>query len=121
MLTLDARQAALLRLPYPVTFLPRLAGEIRRDMPERVIGLDNRALAAETERCYTYAAYELGITRLPVLVRWTKTDVGSGGALHRDMTVDLAVRQADDPNLAAADLLAALAASHRWPTPRSGA
>lgn len=114
MLTLDARQEALLRLPYPATFLPRLADEIRRDMPERVIGLDNRTLAAETERCYTYAAYELGITRLPVLVRWTKTDVGSGGALHRSAEIDMTLRKAVNPNLTAADLLAALAVQHRW-------
>lgn len=115
MLELTARQEALLRLPEPTAFLPRLAAEIRRDMPERVAGLSDAALQEETERCYSHAACELGITRLPVLVHWTKTDVGSGGELHRDMTVDLAIRKASNPNLAAADVLAMLAASHRWP------
>jgi len=115
MLELSARQEALLRLPEPTTFLPRLAAEIRRDMPERVAGLSDAALLEETERSYNHAAYELGITRLPLLVHWTKTDVGSGGELRRDMTVDLAIRNASGPNLAAADVLAILVASHRWP------
>jgi hypothetical protein len=115
MLELTARQEALLRLPEPTGFLPRLAAEIRRDMPERVAGMHDLELLEETERCYNHAAYELGITRVPVLVHWTKTDVGSGGELHRDVSVDLAMRQAANPNLAAADLLAVLVASHRWP------
>jgi len=114
-LTLDARQEALLRLPDPFSFLPRLAAEIRRDLPERVMGLDDAALLAETDRCYTYAAYELGITHLPVLVAWTKTDVGSGGELHRNAEVDIALRHAGKPNIQAADLLGALVALHRWP------
>jgi hypothetical protein len=114
MLKLDARQEALLRLPDPFSFLPRLAAEIRRDLPERVMGLDDAALLAETDRCYTYAAYELGITHLPTLVAWTKVDVGSGGELHRNVEVDIAMRHADKPNIQAADLLGALVALHRW-------
>lgn len=114
MLELNATQEALLRLPDPTLFLPRLAAEIRRDLPEQLLGIDDAALLDDTQRCYHHAAHGLGITRLPVLVRWTKTDVGSHGELHRDMTVDLAIRHADDPNLAAADVLAVLAASHRW-------
>lgn len=50
-----------------------------------------------------------------MLVQWTKTDVGSGGELHRNAEVDMAMRQARDPNVAAADLLGALVALHRWP------
>ncbi|HDS1558926.1 hypothetical protein NJH49_05965 [Stenotrophomonas maltophilia] len=115
MLTFSARQEALLRLPDLFDFLPKLAGEIRRDMPERVLGMDDAALLAETDRCYAYAAYELGITHLPVLVAWTKTDVGSGGELHRNAEVDIAIRHAEHPSTKAADVLGALAALHRWP------
>lgn len=115
MLTLDARQEALLRLPDPFDFLPKLAAEIRRDMPERVFSLDDAALLAETDRCYSYASHDLGITHVRVLVAWTKTDVGSGGELHRNADVDIAMRHAEHPNLKAADLLGTLAALHRWP------
>ncbi|WP_411850355.1 hypothetical protein ACLB90_15810 [Stenotrophomonas sp. LGBM10] len=115
MLELDARQEALLRLPDPFEFLPKLAAEIRRDMPERVFGLSDHALLAETDRCYSYASHELGITKVSLLVAWTKTDVGSGGELHRSAEVDIAMRHAKDPNVKAADLLGALVALHRWP------
>ncbi|GHH59230.1 hypothetical protein [[Pseudomonas] boreopolis] len=69
----------------------------------------------ETDRCYSYASHELGITKVPVLVMWTKTDVGSGGELHRNPEVDIAMRHANDPNVKAADLLGVLVAMHRWP------
>ncbi|QEO25552.1 hypothetical protein [Xanthomonas translucens] len=115
MLELDARQEALLRLPDPFDLLPRLAAEIRRDMPQLVSGISEQELLAETDHCYLYASHELGITCLPVLVRWTKADVGSGGELHRNMDIDLAMRHAADPNLKAADLLGAIASMNRWP------
>ncbi|WP_295521330.1 hypothetical protein [uncultured Stenotrophomonas sp.] len=115
MLELDKRQEALLRLPEPLGFVPKLAAEIRRDMPERVQGLSEQRLREETERSYFYASYELGITSVPLLVQWTKTDVGSGGELHRNADIDLTMRHAQNPNLKAADILSALAATCRWP------
>ncbi|SBV52504.1 hypothetical protein XBLMG947_3300 [Xanthomonas bromi] len=88
---------------------------IRRDMPQLVSRMSDQELLAETDRCYFYASHELGITRLPILVRWTKADVGSGGELHRNPDIDLAMRNAADPNLKAADILGALGSMHRWP------
>ncbi|WP_295521357.1 hypothetical protein [uncultured Stenotrophomonas sp.] len=115
MFTIDARQEALLRLPDPFDFMPRLAREIRRDLPDRVLGLNDAALLRETARCYDFATHALGITNLPVLVAWTKTDVGSGGELYRSPQVDMAVRNACQPSVKAADILGALAAMNRWP------
>ena len=115
MLELDAHQEALLRLPDPLSFLPRLAAEIRRDMPDKVRALSERQLLDATDRSYTYASQQLHITCVPVLVRWTKTDVGSGGELHRNVDVDLALRRAENPNLRAVDLLCALTAMNHWP------
>ncbi len=114
-LELDKRQEALLRLPEPLTFEPRLTAEIRRDMPAMVRRLSEQRLLEETERSYVYASCTLGITSLPTLVHWTKTDVASGGELHRNVDVDLAVRRSENPNLKAADLLGALRALHSWP------
>ena len=115
MLELDADQEALLRLPEPLAFLPKLASEIRRDMPRQVSNMSDRQLLEETDRSYVHASGTLRITHLPTLVMWTKTDVGSHGALRRDGNLDLFIRNAERPNVAAADTLHALVAQQRWP------
>lgn len=111
---LDARQQALLRLPEPGAFAPRLAAEIRRDLPAQVGDLREAQLIEETERSYRHASEQLRIARLSPLVRWVKFDVASRGALRRDLSVGLRFRRADDPALLAEDLLSALAARPRW-------
>lgn len=116
MLQLTAEQEALLRLPEPTAFLPKLAAEIRRDWPREVSHLTDAQLLTETERSYDHASHELHITRLPTLVKWVKLDVAGGGQLRREMNTDLYMKQAADPNLAAEDLLSVLAAQGRWRT-----
>lgn len=114
MLQLTAEQEALLRLPDPYAFVPKLAAEIRRDAPRQVSNLTDAQLQEETERSYNHATYTLHITRLPTLVEWVKLDVASGGELRRDMNTDLHMRKAKNPNLAAEDLLNILKAQERW-------
>lgn len=115
MIEITREQEALLRLPEPWGFLPKLAAEIRRDLPRQVSGMNDTQLLAETERSYLHASHALRVSHLPTLVRWTKTDVGTQGQLRRDPSADLFVRQAKDPNVAAADLLGSLVAQQRWP------
>lgn len=115
MIEITREQEVLLRLPEPWSFLPRLAAEIRRDLPRKVSSMNDTQLLAETERSYLHASHALRVSHLPTLVRWTKTDVGSQGQLRRDPSADLYLRQSSDPNAAAADLLGSLAAQQRWP------
>lgn len=114
MITLTEQQVALLRLPDPNAFIPKLAAEIRRDYHRQVSNLTDSQLLEETERSYNHASYELHITRLPTLVEWVKLDVASGGHLRRDMNADMYMRKTKNPNLAAEDLLSILAAQERW-------
>lgn len=114
MLRLDARQEALLRLPDPTSFIPKLALEIKRDFPRQVASLSDRQLLDDTERSYNHASYVLHITRLSTLVRWVKADVASGGQLRREMSVDLHLKKAANPNLTAEDIMSVVSAQQRW-------
>lgn len=114
MIKLTADQVALLRLPDPHSFIPKLATEIRWDYPQQVVQLDDQALLIETDRSYTHASEQLRITRLPTLVRWVKADVASMKGLRQRPEADLHVRRAEDPNIAAEDLLCVVARFARW-------
>ncbi|NZA24922.1 hypothetical protein H0E84_00845 [Luteimonas sp. SJ-92] len=114
MLALTPEQHALLKLPDPFGFLPKLAAEIRRDLPREVSHLNDQQLLAEVQRSYDHAAFELKLTRLPTLVKWVKFDVVSGGKLRQEPAVDLAIRNAPNPNLAAEDMLASAIAQSYW-------
>lgn len=109
MLPLSHEQLALLRLPDPFGFLPKLAVEIRRDHPREVSSQSDQQLLSETQRSYEHAAYELKLTHLPTLVRWVKADVAWARGLRSNTTVDLWIRNADNRNLTAADILSNLA------------
>lgn len=111
---LTAQQEALLRLPEPDGFTLRLADEIRRDMPQDVAGMNDAQLLEAVRNSYDFATYELHITRIPTLVRWVEVDVTSNGALRAEPAVQLRIRAAANPNLAAEDLLAVLLAQTRW-------
>ena len=90
MFEINEEQEALLRLPDPSTFFPLLCREIREEYPG-------------------HAAYVLRITHLPVLVRWVKADVAWARGLRAVPAADMWMRSAENPNLAAADLLSNLA------------
>lgn len=113
MLKLTPEQAALLRLPDPHAFIPKLAAEIRRDYPQQVVFLDDTSLLVEVDRSYTHASEQLHITHVPTLVQWVKADVAWAKGLRMEPAADLRIRKANNPNLAAADLLSALAAQSR--------
>lgn len=115
MLTLTLEQFALLSLPDPHMFAPRLAAEIRRDYPHVVAGESEPALTQATARSYRHASEALRLTRLPTLVAWVKADVAWARGLRHEMTVDLQLRRSATPNLAAQDVLSALAAGAGWP------
>lgn len=76
--------------------------------------MDDQALLIETDRSYTHASEQLRITRLPTLVRWVKADVASMKGLRQRPEADLHVRRAEDPNIAAEDLLCVVARFARW-------
>jgi len=114
MLTLSPEQVAALALPDPFEIAPRLAREIRRDYPDRVADLDEAALTHETRQSYIHGGEILRITHLPTLVAWVKADVAWARGLRHDATVDLRIRQATNPSLAAQDLLSALSIISTW-------
>ncbi|MDH5821908.1 hypothetical protein QFW77_02720 [Luteimonas sp. RD2P54] len=109
MLEITKEQEALLRLPDPTTFFPKLVQEIRQEYPGRVGHLNDQALMDEVVRSHDHAAYELRITSLPVLVRWIKADVAWAKGLRANPGADVWMRNAKNKNLAAADLLSNLA------------
>ena len=102
MFEISEEQEALLRLPDPSTFFPLLCREIREEYPDG-------ALMDEVVRSHDHAAYVLRITHLPVLVRWVKADVAWACGLRAVPAVGMWIRNAEHPNLAAADLLSNLA------------
>lgn len=109
MLEITKEQEALLRLPDPTTFFPKLLEEIRQAYPQQVGHLSDQALMGEVVKSHDYAAYDLRITYLPVLVRWVKADVAWAKGLRSNPGADLWVRNARNRNLATADLLSNLA------------
>ncbi|MBA0431889.1 MULTISPECIES: hypothetical protein [Stenotrophomonas] len=109
MFEISEEQEALLRLPDPSTFFPLLCREIREEYPGRVGHLSDGALMDEVVRSHDHAAYVLRITHLPVLVRWVKADVAWACGLRAVPAVGMWIRNAEHPNLAAADLLSNLA------------
>ncbi|HEL3810945.1 hypothetical protein VPH47_06665 [Stenotrophomonas sp. WED208] len=109
MFEISEEQEALLRLPDPSTFFPLLCREIREENSGRVGHLSDGALMDEVVRSHDHAAYVLRITHLPVLVRWVRADVAWACGLRAVPAVDLWIRNAEHPNLAAADLLSNLA------------
>lgn len=111
---LTAQQEALLRLPEPGGFTQRLAKEIRRDVPQDVAHLTDAQLLDATRTSYDFAAYDLHITRIPTLVRWVKLDASSDGVLRRNPALVLKIRTAENPSLAAEDMLSILLAQTNW-------
>ncbi|NWC10767.1 hypothetical protein HX776_18360, partial [Pseudomonas agarici] len=106
MITLSQKQQALMRLPDPSSFLPKLTWEMRQDFTSGTVPrLTDTQLLNEVQSSYQHAVYELGITRLATLVKWVKADVAGGGELRRDMNIDQRLRQANNPNAAAEDFL----------------
>jgi len=109
MFEITEEQEALLRLPDPSTFFPKLTREIRQEYPQQTGHLGERALMDEVVRSHDHAACSLRITHLPVLVRWVKADVAWARGLRAVPAADMWMRTAKNPNLAAADLLSNLA------------
>jgi len=109
---LSGRQEALLRLPDPSEFTQRIAAEIERDLGDDSI--TDAGLLDDVIGAYEFATLELGITRIPTLVRWVKLDATSNGALRTEQAVALKLRASDDPSLAAEDILSLLVAQARW-------
>lgn len=114
MLTLTSEQQALLSLPDPFSFIPKLAAEIRRELPDEVAHLSEQELLTEVQNSYEYATYELKLTRQPTVVKWVKFDVLSGGKLRQETSLDLAIRNADNPDLIAEDALSSAIAQSKW-------
>ena len=113
MIRLTTRQAALLRLPDPGAFIPKLAAEIRRDHPQSVAGLSDEQLLADTEACSHWSSETLAITHLPVLVDWVKADVAWARRMSSWSVTRPFVEKAANPNLGAADFLSLLRAGTR--------
>ena len=107
---LTAQQEALLRLPEPNDFTQRLAKEIRRNVPKDVAHLTDAQLLDATRTSYDFAAYELHIIRIPTLVHWVKLDASSDGVLRRNQALVVKLRTAENPSLAAEDMLSMLLA-----------
>lgn len=115
MITLTKEQQAIMQLPDLSTFLPKLAGEIRRELSSLAASqLNDSQLLNEVQHSYQHAVYERGFTRLATLVKWVKADVAGGGELRRDMNVDQHMRRAGNRNAAAEDFLSVLSAQIRW-------
>lgn len=111
---LSARQEALLRLPDPSEFIWRIAAEVERDSRQDPAISAATTLLDDVATSYDFATFELGITRIPTLVRWVKLDATSNGALRKEQAVTLKLRASDDPNFAAEDILSLLTAQTRW-------
>ncbi len=109
MFEITAEQEALLRLPDSSTFFPLLCREIREDYPSKVGHLSEGTLMNSVVKSHDHAAYVLRITHLPVLLRWVKADVAWASGLRAVPAADIWMRNAKNPNLAAADLLSNLA------------
>ncbi|WP_269792431.1 hypothetical protein [Stenotrophomonas sp. Iso1] len=111
---LTAQQEALLRLPDPNEFTLRITNEIRRDMAQDVAGMTDAQLLEAVRASYDVATYDLHITRIPTLVRWVRLDATSNGALRTEPGMQLRIKAATDPSLAAEDVLAVLLAQTNW-------
>lgn len=111
-LHLSPGQYAALSLPDPVDWIPALVAEVRRDYPVATRAVADDALRATVHDSCRHAVRALRITHLPTLVRWVKADVAWAPTLRDHAVTGVWFATTDQPNVAAADLLALLASSH---------